>query len=188
MKRYIKASTAIVGGSSEELKTQLLGIQKDFKSLARCETLEDVNNAQWSYWRIDNLINHAVSKQGKSVEEAIDDMLDSLHEDIQKLKLDIQEKIEYEQKSNELMIYLEHLDGEYDLVSNDGQVMLFNAPEGATHRDCIAFVDDVVSAIEGRYYGTGRGGSWTAWDILSKDGIYLKAGWRGNDQWFIELQ
>lgn len=153
-------------------------------------TLEDVKSTEWNYWRIDNLIQRAVDR-GKSEEEAIDDMLDSMYQDIQSIKADIDNRSAYEEEADRLMTHLEHLDGAYELISNDGNIMIFNAPEGANHQDCIEFVDDVVSAIQGKYSGTGRGGSWTAWDLRSSSGIYFKAGWyngTGSGKWYIEVQ
>lgn len=189
MKRYIRASISYER-SSQGLRDKLSGLKKDFKNLSRCDSLEDVKSTEWNYWRVDNFIQMAVDG-GKSEEEAIDDMLDSIYQDIQSTKADIDNRSAYEQEADRLMTHLEHLDGAYELISNDGNIMIFNAPEGANHRDCIEFVDDVVSAIQGKYSGTGRGGSWTVWDLRSSSGIYFKAGWynsTGSGKWYIEVQ
>lgn len=186
MKKYIKAS---ISSSSQELKSKLKGLKSDFLQLARCETLEDVQTALWSYWNVGNFIQRKIDK-GQAVEEAIDDMLDSIYQDIQTVKSEIEYKVAYEERASKLMTELEHLDSLYDLVGNNGEIMIFNAPEGATHQDCIEFVDDVVSAIKGRYTTTGRGGSWTAWDLQSASGVRFKAGWyegTGSNKWFIEV-
>ncbi len=78
----------------------------------------------------------------------------------------------------------------YPLITSDNNTWVFEAPEGATHDDCIEFVDRVVEAVNGRYYGTGRGGSWTAWNIAAPGKIRLKAGWvkYSDDKFFVEIE
>lgn len=59
-------------------------------------------------------------------------------------------------------------------------------PENGTRDDLIQFIDDLIASLGGKYHGTGRGGSWSAWNVLI-DGIEFQIGppSRESDCWLI---
>lgn len=190
MKKYIKSESEIkqlrhVGYSPQNLEKKIKLLKQDFRNLAKCETVEDIKNTEWNYWRVDRFVDKA-----DDIDEFIDSWLDSLRELIQQCKEDYAMSADYTVSAeNWINMLYNQLNEEYELVDFDPAKIIVKAPEGATHRDCINFVDHIVDLIDGKYIQTGRGGSWTAWNLKSNDGVQFKAGWyngTGSGQWFVE--
>ena len=85
-------------------------------------------------------------------------------------------------------------EGGFDIVQADEEMIIVVEPEGSTREDLIEFVDSIKGIIGGRYYGTGRGGSWTAWNLMSPDGVEFQAGFNSDaifdkdtpdNSWFV---
>ena len=60
--------------------------------------------------------------------------------------------------------------------TNNNIYISIDSPYIESREDLISFVDDVKATVGGRFSGTGRGGSWTAWDLISENNISLKVG------------
>jgi hypothetical protein len=72
--------------------------------------------------------------------------------------------------------------------SSDGYSWTIIPPKNSNHDDCIAFVDSIVDAVDGRYYTTGRGWSWSRWWLICDDGVRIEAGWSDRkDYWVVNL-
>lgn len=186
MKRVIVAASLT---SSQKERDLLLALQHDLKSLAKCETLDDVNQVGWESYNFARYINMAVEEKGTPVEDAIQDNIEYLSDKIKEKKIELRDAIHYERKSEELMNSIEsQLKQEgYSVSRDDENDIVVIPPEGATHKDCIEFVDKIVAMIGGKYSLTGRGGSWTAWNLRSHNNVRLKAGWTRDDNWMVEL-
>lgn len=66
--------------------------------------------------------------------------------------------------------------------SNEGTIIVEN--DG----DVVAFVDKVVELVGGAYSGTGRGYSWTVWNIATPDSHEIRAGYdRNSDNFRIDI-
>lgn len=205
MKRYIKSESEIkqlrhVGYSPQNLEKKIKLLKQDFRNLAKCETAEDLKNTKWNYWRIDRFLDRELLKHdgdhyieedhAEDIDDFIDSWLDSLRDMIQQCKEDYAMSADYTVSAeNWINMLYNQLNDEYELVDFDTTKIIVKAPEGATHRDCINFVDHIVDLIDGKYIETGRGGSWTAWHLKSNDGVRFRAGWyngTGSGQWFVE--
>lgn len=119
-----------------------------------------------------------MNKQNMSFEDAKEDVIDFLYRTRAdaKSELELRNKRSLESKSIMNKVKSE-LSKDYKLVSESENTLYFKAPDNSTHDDCIAFVDKVVAVSGGKYKFTGRGGSWTQWDILTPGGSYIKAGY-----------
>ena len=197
MKRYVKASI-FDDNSYESVRKRLTALKQDFKMLAKCDSLEDVKDTEWVSWNIPHLISLDIEK-GQLEEDAIDSILDFLHEQIVECKKDLDDAKEYEDKCSGLMNNLSNtLASIYDVIDVSDEYVLVQPFEGANHKDCIQFVDQVVSLLGCRFSGTAPGGSWTQWDLITDTGVKLKAGWSDSfdsrrfnvpeDVWIVRLQ
>lgn len=190
MKRYIKSDSEIkqlrhVGYSPQNLEKKIKALKQDFRNLATCETAEDVKSIQWNYWNIGKMVDDA-----DDIDEFIDSWLDTFRDMIKQCKEDYAMSADYTVSAESWinMLY-NQLNEEYELIDFDTTKIVIQAPEGATHDDCINFVDHIVDLIDGKYIETGRGGSWTAWNIKSNNGVRFKAGWyngSGSGEWFVQ--
>lgn len=185
MKRVITASRH----TSDDIFDTIVNLQADLKSLAQCSTIEDVDAVEWKAWRLSNFIHNEIERNGVSVNDAIQDNIEWLCDQIKKTKQDYRNTLDYEQNAVKLMKEIEAKlrQVQYHILSADDTKIVVQPPENANHRDCITFVDNVVVAIDGKFHGTARGGSWTQWDLLSSGGVRFKAGWE-DDNWVVILQ
>ena len=168
------------------LQQELNGLRQDRKALINCETIEDIEAVEWYYFNVPRIVKQQMGL-GQTLEESIDSMLDTIHEYIKKTKQEIVQSREYAAKKAQVFETLHDLSDRYELVDITESKLIFNPPEGATHEDCIHFVDDVVNLVNGKYVFTGRGGSWTRWDLKSDSGVNLQAGWEGNGLWSVNV-
>lgn len=193
MKRYIKCSIS-EELTSEGLKQKLQYLRKDLKLLARCQTLEDALSTDWHTFRYGNFLSRKVDK-GVDFDTALDEEIESIMELIQRTKRDYNERIVYEKNAEDDMnLLLRGLkERNYNIIEIREDFIVIQPDLESTHSDCIKFVDDVVDILNGRYHGTGRGGSWTQWDIVSSNNVRFKAGWSTSfdpaeeDTWIVKL-
>ncbi len=199
MKRYVSASV-FDDKSSQGVASKLSALKSDFKLLAQCDSLEDVQSVEWKTWNVTGLISRDIQK-GMSAEDAIDEMMDWLHEQIKSTKQELDNAKQYEANSSGLIENLVNgvggLSKMYDVVQVTSEFAAVQPWEGANHKDCIQFVDQVVNLLNCKFSGTGRGGSWTQWDLITDTGVRLKAGWSNSfdtiqfnipeDLWIVKL-
>lgn len=155
-------------------------------------TYDDLLNINWNSFNLKGIISTQEEK-GLSVDDCIDKLITIQTERIAYLKNKQKEYTEYNTRVNNFKSVLDrYLTTNYNVIENkvteDGIYWYIELPEGARHKDCIEFVDGVVDAVNGKYSGTARGGSWTTWDIRTADGIRVRAGW-GNPKncWKVEI-
>ena len=162
-------------------KKQYKNLLQDIKYVLNSDNIEDIRaydkESQGEYI-LSKLFDSRMNKQNMSFEDAKEDVIDFLYRTRAdaKSELELRNKRSLESKSIMNKVKSE-LSKDYKLVSESENTLYFKAPDNSTHDDCIAFVDKVVAVSGGKYNFTGRGGSWTQWDILTPGGSYIKAGY-----------
>ena len=162
-------------------KKQYKALLQDIKYVLNSDNIEDIRaydkESQGEYI-LSKLFDSRMNKQNMSFEDAKEDVIDFLYRarSDAKSELELRNKRSLESKSILNKVKSE-LSKDYKLVSESENTLYFKAPDNSTHDDCIAFVDKVVAVSGGKYKFTGRGGSWTQWDILTPGGSHIKAGY-----------
>lgn len=184
MKKYIKATTDYAG-----LYQALRADRRKVASLdPDTTTYEDLAAIEWDSSRTTSWIIDSDREKGMSVEDCIEDLIDTFQERLAFCKNEMDKERDYNARAEQLRDILStFLDEEYNVIDETESSWIIEPPAGATHQDCIAFVDSIKDTIDGRYHGTGRGGSWTVWDLLSADNVRVKAGWTRDDMWYVEI-
>lgn len=175
--------------SFADAKKHFQDLRADIKLLFNCETVEEVfeHESEFKEFNCANIIKRKLDK-GMSPEDALDFMSDYLMRTWNQWKTDMVVFKSNADKAMAAFNAVKNALSQYELISADEErcVLKYRPIEGATHKDCIEFVDAVVAAVNGKYDFTGRGGSWTRWDIRTADGVMLKAGWDDHgDTWSV---
>lgn len=168
---------------------RIAALRSDIKLLMDCNTAEDVNAhaEEFQMYNCANIIERKMSR-GMSEAEAIDSTETYLMNCLSQWKSDMVKFRDDATVAMQTFNTVKNALSQYELISADEErcVLKYRPVEGATHKDCIEFVDAVVAAVDGKYNFTGRGGSWTRWDIRTADGVMLKAGWDDDgDTWSV---
>lgn len=189
MYRVITSASKILAAlSSSELKTKMADLRADMRLLSRCDTYDDViaNADNFREMNVPNLIDRHMQK-GMDFDEAYDEVLDSLTQLMHIGKREHGETSAKEKKMDELSAKLAvSLKRRYPDIVQVDPYKFYLVPEVADHQACIAFADNVADLINGNYYGTGRGGSWTTWNMRSAEGVAVNVGWSGHKSWAPE--
>ena len=175
--------------SFADAKKHFQDLRADIKLLFNCETVEEVfeHESEFKEFNCANIIKRKLDK-GMSPDDALEFMSDYLMRTWNQWKTDMAVFKSNADKAMAAFNAVKNALSQYELISADEErcVLKYRPIEGATHKDCIEFVDAVVAAVNGKYDFTGRGGSWTRWDIRTADGIMLKAGWDDHgDTWSV---
>lgn len=175
--------------SFADAKKHFQDLRADIKLLFNCETVEEVfeHESEFKEFNCANIIKRKLDK-GMSPEDALDFMSDYLMRTWNQWKTDMAVFKSNADKAMAAFNAVKNALSQYELISadEDSCVLKYRPIEGATHKDCVEFVDAVVAAVDGKYDFTGRGGSWTRWDIRTADGVMLKAGWDDHgDTWSV---
>ena len=138
---------------------------------------------------IKNCVDKA-QKKGWTPEDCVDDILVEIQGWMDWFKQELKDRQEQDIKADEIYRILDNfLNNNYEVIEqkfeNGYFEFVIEPSELSDHSDCINFADDIVAAVKGRYYGTGRGGSWSMWNILAYNGLELKAGWKDHSDNFI---
>lgn len=174
-----------------DARERIAALRGDIKLFMTCDTVEDVkaHAKEFQIYDCVNLVERKMAK-GMTESEAIDSTETYLMKCLSQWKSDIVKFKDDAANAMRSFNIVKDALSQYELISadEDNCVLKYQPVEGATHKDCIQFVDAVVAAVDGRYDGTGRGGSWTRWDIITSDGVKLKAGWEGKeDIWSVSF-
>lgn len=165
----------------DEYKYRYKNALQDIKNVLNSDNIEDIRaydkESQGEYI-LPKLFDIRMNKRNMSFEDAKEDVIDFLYRTRANAKseLELRNKRSLESKSIMNKVKSE-LSKDYKLVFESENTLYFKAPDNSTHDDCIAFVDKVVAASGGEYTATGRGGSWTQWNILTPGGSSIKAGY-----------
>lgn len=170
-------------------------IKRDVRKIAAVDpettTYEDLKQLDLSVPYFSKAIAHCEEK-GLSIEDCIDYVIEQSRQWLDWVQSEYNQKAEYDKKVDSLIPVLNSfLKSNYVILDYDkndeGAKWTIEAPTNATHDDCIEFADSIVDAVNGKYYMTTRGGSWSNWHILA-NGVELKAGWKLHTKnWEVEL-
>lgn len=168
---------------------RLAALRSDIKLLMNCDTAADVkaHAKEFQMYNCANIIERKMVK-GMSEADAIDSTETYLMNCLNQWKSDMVKFRDDAAVAMKTFNTVKNALSQYELISADEErcVLKYRPIEGAAHKDCIEFVDAVVAAVNGKYNFTGRGGSWTRWDIRTADGVILKAGWDDDgDTWSV---
>ena len=174
MKKYIKASHV---DHYEREKRIFDALNHDYRQLTVCKTDDDVLEAEWWYTRWDEWFTKKRATN-PDTEDVIAELAYECLELLVKAKNDLKKEKERWLAGNRYMSEIVDAieDGGFDIYDASEEAVIVMEPEDATREDLIQFVDDIKDLIGGRYYGTGRGGSWTAWNLMSPDGVEFQVG------------
>lgn len=160
------------------LSVDLANLRHDMKAVASVQTEADLANIEEYYFRTKHIIEHDMRK-GLSLDESLERTLSFIMKTIQdtkdKMKQNNESKIIADQAIQNIKDMIQSMYGD---VIEVNPYLIYTMPDPtADHDDCIRFTDDVISACGGRYYATGRGGSWTQWSIRVPGNVELSVGW-----------
>lgn len=181
----IGPNTLTFSGASK----RLAALRSDIKLLMNCDTAEDVkaHAEEFQMYNCANIVERKMAK-GMSEADAIDSTETYLMNCLSQWKSDMVKFRDEAAVAMQTFNTVKDALSQYELISADEEkcVLKYKPIEGAVHKDCVEFVDAVVAAVNGKYNFTGRGGSWTRWDIRTADGVMLKAGWDDDgDTWSV---
>lgn len=198
MKRLINSSKSIASDYSARGRRQYMKyIIHDIHALESAQSIDELKQVELYTFNPKLFIKHVEEdiQNGVDFETSVEQWIDSYYKILDRAREDYAKALKAEEDRPLVEAYInENIKDMYELISEDISedtgytTYIFKAPEGATHQDCINFVDDFRKAIGARYNGTGYGGSWTSWDLATPNGLKLKAGWTRNDNFYIEVR
>ena len=170
MKKYIKAQS-YRRLQAENYPAWIAAIRKDIRTVARCENQEELDNCEilsWNPKSIKKIWEDIAKKQNiEDFDEKIDMIIDYLQSNLDYFKKENENYSSEVEKADrvieEIERYLETSTNLYYDIQEDG---IHVSPDDRSRDALIAFIDDMLADLGGRYYGTGRGGSWTSWNVL----------------------
>lgn len=166
MKLYVKSSYA--RDQQPRYADWAKAIKADIRNVASCKSQEDLDNLEIQSYNsnyIKGIWNSRFEKMGiTDFDEKIDNIIDWLYDNLNHVK-EYSDKFSKEVASADVIAdkIANYLDGRYDYkVEPEGIVVM---PEDLSRDALINFIDDLIAALNGRYFVTARGGSWTSWNI-----------------------
>lgn len=177
MKRYIKSSSEI-----ERLEQLQKAIRQDLRTLGKVNSIDEL--LQIGFQGINEKTVVDVFKRNHP--DQVDDF-DAFYEYAFEWLLQQRDwaidqlayKSDIGKKAHDVATLIKTTFGSVitSTIDDDNAIyMSVNDPYVESRQDLIQFVDDVKDCIDGEYSGTGRGGSWTAWDLRSDTGVLVKVG------------
>lgn len=157
-------------------------------------TYEELHNIakQFGY----NSVVRQYEQKGLSIEDCIDKLIDELRYWVKYGNEQQQKKAEYDNTIDNRLIpkITKYLNNNYTIIDtdHDDEHMFWCVRPPVEGESVIDFVDGIVATVNGDYTFTGRGGSWSVWNLVTSDGIQLKAGWdtrydKFGDNWMVEI-
>ena len=188
MKKYIKCSYTRT--QLPQYQDWAKAVKHDIRAVARCQTQEDLDACDIESWNpkyIKKAWDELAAKQNiTDFDDKIDMILDWLYNQLKYNNDKIEQyskDVETADRVNEsIERYLKMEDFDYS-IQDDGFHVYTAVYED---RDSlIAFIDDLLKDLGGKYFGTGRGGSWTSWNVKI-NGIEYQIGPHDKDDcWLI---
>ena len=182
MKKYIKAGVDYSHHrESDKLKQYIRAIRQDIGAMAASASIEDLENIEWHSTR--NQSRYIIDSLPKydSFDDCIDAWIDSFYSLLQKekewLAAALRREAAIPQVQDEVFGMIDTTSYELVDYSPDKMSFDFQIPEGAKAEDTYRFVDAVADATHAKYDGTGRGGSWTTWNLRTPEGVKLDVGY-----------
>lgn len=174
MKRYVKASYR----RSQDWQGMVDAIKHDIRVIARCNDEADLAAADIHSSNpnaIKHIWNEHAENKGMDFDEKIDYILDYLYQSLQYFKEELDRKQQETNKADNILFEIENYlrDNQFNFETDVDHIYVY--PLYRSRDELIRFIDGLIAELGGRYFGTGRGGSWTSWNILI-DGIEFQIG------------
>lgn len=179
MYRYIKAARY---DESAKAKENLIGIRQDIRLISQMNSYEEAiaNQNKFQTINVPNELDKYMNRRGMDFDSAVDQIIDDLHEWSVYFK---QQSSSYADKEAKMLAVADDIKdalvSQYNLYSIN-QYAMYIEPEVGDHDELVEIADEVESIIGGRYYGTGRGGSWTKYNLRSNDDVCVNVGFVGS--------
>lgn len=180
MKKYIKsARQSYRRTQAQGMPAQVAAIRKDIRTVARCENQAELDACDIQSYNpkyIKHVWESLAEKKGiVDFDEKIDLILEWLQSNLVYFKEQAdnytKEVETADAVTSKIENYLDSTNLYYD-TQDDG---IHVSPDDRSRDALIAFIDDMLADLGGKYFGTGRGGSWTSWNVKI-DGIEFQIG------------
>ena len=172
MKRVIAASYVRKHPRMVKLKQAIRSRENDLDYLDTCYTLEDVTDHEYEVFNAVQLIRELEANAEIDSREIIEDYIEKLTPGLTYYYHEYEETHRILQR---FYMYVNQLKSVIDIQLVDGQWA--RIPIGGRNpEDLIELVDLINDVLGSKYHGTGRGGSWTAYNIWTPDKVELKIG------------
>lgn len=186
MKKYVR-SASYRRQHTASLPDAISALHSDIRAVARCENQAELDACEIKSYNpkyIKKVWEDLAEKQGiTDFDEKIDMILEWLQNTMQFYKTDMNKYFEEVKAADaviqKIMHYLDTVPNYcYSFTSTDSifEIEPLTPEDADLSRSSLQqFIDNLLEALGGRYYGTGRGGSWTSWNVLI-DGIEFQIG------------
>ena len=188
MKRSVR-SASYRRQHTASLPDAISALRSDIRTVARCENQSELDTCEIKSYNpkyIKKVWENLAEKHGiTDFDEKIDMILEWLQNTMQYYKTDMNKYSEEIKTAdtviNKIMDYMKTVsDYCYQFSSTDSTFEIEPMDGADLSRSSLQkFIDNLLEALGGRYYGTGRGGSWTSWNVLI-DGIEFQIGPSGD--------
>lgn len=175
MKRVIKAS----GYSRKHpelvrLREKIRAGEDDLRYLENCETIDDVINHRYELVDAKYLTRKLSHKSGADFTAALNEAIDTWSDYLD----DVMGKYaSFASKVKLFNEYISKLTPHFDVELEGDYAKIFVDEDLYEDEDGLGqFVDEINSILDSEYYATGRGGSWTAYNLLTPEGVELQVG------------
>ena len=153
------------------MRSKLCAAENDIQYLETCDTLEDVMNHEYELFDTGMLIRKLQRTPDGQHQSVIDEAVSSyshfLDNEMERYSDSARKVRLFEEYVKTLRPYLD-----IKLVNDHAEI----PAGGANPEDLVDLVDLINSVIDSSYFGTGRGGSWTAFNIRTRQGVELQVG------------
>lgn len=189
---YIKANS-FRKKMTEDYPKVIAMLRGWIREVSRCETLEELQHTE-AYrsrgWDRDARMQDTTL----DFTEKLDMIIDSLYNEINTFTQFQTEKLDELSREEQAISDIEqYLTGAgISFVTQEDGIHVY--PDDLGRASLVNFIDNLIAALGGQYFGTGRGGSWTAWHVLINgidfeigpiDGVILS--YKGDeDCWLIK--
>lgn len=178
MKRYIR-SASYRRRELPRYQEWIKALKQDIRNVAACRNEEDLANLEIKSWNSNSekhIWNSRFEKMGVTdFDEKIDLIIDWLYDSVKYAKETSDTYTNEISTADEVQSKIRNYLAQHDYYFDEFDSMFIVRPEDLSRDALINFIDDLISTLGGRYHGTGRGGSWTAWNIMI-DGIEYQIG------------
>lgn len=188
MKVYIKSS--YTRNELPRYQEWAKATKRDIRRVAKCDNQEELDACDIESWNpksVKKIWDELAAKQNiTDFDDKVDLILDWLYNHLTYVEEQIKEysgNVDKADRVNESIERYLKMEGFDYSIQDDGFHVYTALYED---RDSlIAFIDDLLKDLGGKYFGTGRGGSWTSWNVKI-DGIEYQVGPHDKDDcWLI---
>ena len=161
---YVKAANKFRRQLVEDYPKVISMLHKYIREVARCENQAELEATEAYSSR--GLTWDKSLQDITDFDEKIDIIIETFQKEIDMFKGFQADKLDEisreEQAVADIEAYLSSIGIDFD-TQEDG---IHVYPTDLSRESLISFIDNLIATLDGRYFGTGRGGSWSAWNVL----------------------